>query len=127
MVSGEGGVCMPRLRFKNYRFSEKAFVYFIYLFLFVFGFICSFPFINILARSFSPEFYIQQGQVWFWPIRFTLNAYFKIFQAMGIISGFKNSIYVTGMPLFCTASTILSASAWGTRTSLAPWPISSGL
>jgi putative aldouronate transport system permease protein len=86
---------MPRLRFKNYRFSEKAFVYFIYLFLFVFGFICIFPFINILARSFSPEFYIQQGQVWFWPIRFTLNAYFKIFQAMGIISGFKNSIYVT--------------------------------
>jgi putative aldouronate transport system permease protein len=49
----------------------------------------------VFARSFSPEFYIQQGRVWLWPVRFTFDAYFKIFQAMGIISGFKNSIYVT--------------------------------
>ncbi len=65
-----------------------------HIFLLLFGVICIFPFINVLARSLSPEFYIQQGQVWLWPIRLTLNAYVKIFQAMGIVSGFKNSTFV---------------------------------
>ena len=65
-----------------------------HIFLILFGVICIFPFINVLARSLSPEFYIQQGQVWLWPIHPTLNAYVKIFQAMGIVSGFKNSTFL---------------------------------
>ncbi len=85
---------MPSLSFKSYRLSEKIFVYIIHFFLFIFAAICIFPFLNVLARSFSPEFYIQQGQVWLWPVRFTFNGYVKVFQAMGIISGFKNSIFV---------------------------------
>ncbi len=85
---------MRKLKFKNYRLSEKLFILFIHIFLLLFGVICIFPFINVLARSLSPEFYIQQGQVWLWPIRLTLNAYVKIFQAMGIVSGFKNSTFV---------------------------------
>jgi len=82
------------LRFKNYRLSEKIFVVFVYIFLFVFAAICIFPFLNVFARSFSPEFYIQQGQVWLWPVKFTINTYVKIFQARGIVSGFKNSFFV---------------------------------
>ena len=85
---------MPMLRFKNYRLSEKIFVVFVYIFLFVFAAICVFPFLNVFARSFSPEFYIQQGQVWLWPVKFTINTYVKIFQARGIVSGFKNSFFV---------------------------------
>lgn len=85
---------MPMLRFKNYRLSEKIFVVFVYIFLFVFAAICIFPFLNVFARSFSPEFYIQQGQVWLWPVKFTINTYVKIFQARGIVSGFKNSFFV---------------------------------
>ncbi len=85
---------MPTLRFKNYRISEKIFVVFVYIFLFVFAAICIFPFLNVFARSFSPEFYIQQGQVWLWPVKFTINTYVKIFQAQGIVSGFKNSFFV---------------------------------
>ena len=37
---------MPMLRFKNYRLSEKIFVVFVYIFLFVFAAICVFPFLN---------------------------------------------------------------------------------
>jgi putative aldouronate transport system permease protein len=85
---------MPMLKFKNYRISEKIFVVFVYVFLFVFAAICVFPFLNVFARSFSPEFYIQQGQVWLWPVKFTINTYVKIFQAQGIVSGFKNSFFV---------------------------------
>lgn len=85
---------MARLKFKNYLLSEKIFVVFIYFFLFFFAAICIFPFINVLARSFSPEFYIQQGQVWLWPVKVTINTYVKIFQAKGIVSGFKNSFFI---------------------------------
>ncbi len=85
---------MRKLKFKNYKLSEKLFIFFIYIFLLLFGVICIFPFFNVLAKSLSPEFYIQQGRVWLWPIRFTLNAYVKISQAMGIVSGFKNSSFV---------------------------------
>jgi putative aldouronate transport system permease protein len=85
---------MPMLRFKNYRLSEKIFVVFVYVFLFVFAVICVFPFLNVFARSFSPEFYIQQGQVWLWPVKVTINTYVKIFQAQGIVSGFRNSFFV---------------------------------
>lgn len=85
---------MARLKFKNYLLSEKIFVVFIYFFLFFFAAICIFPFINVLAKSFSPEFYIQQGQVWLWPVKVTINTYVKIFQAKGIVSGFKNSFFI---------------------------------
>jgi putative aldouronate transport system permease protein len=85
---------MANLRFSRYSIPEKTFIVFVYLFLFLFGFLCLFPFLNVLAKSLSPEFYIQQGQVWLWPLRFTLNGYVKIFQAMGIVSGFKNSAFV---------------------------------
>ncbi|HUV06828.1 MAG TPA: carbohydrate ABC transporter permease [Spirochaetia bacterium] len=85
---------MEKLKFRNYNLAEKAFIIFIYLFLIVFGGLCIFPFINVLAKSFSPEFYIQQGQVWLWPVRVTLNAYEKILEAKSILTGFKNSIFV---------------------------------
>ena len=85
---------MRKLKFKNYLVAEKIFIIFVHIFLFIFGVICIFPFMNVLARSFSPEFYIQQGQVWIWPIRFNFSAYIKIFEAMGIIAGFKNSAFV---------------------------------
>jgi len=85
---------VQKLRLKNYSFPEKLFIFFIHLFLFIFGVVCVFPFLNVLARSFSPEFYIQQGQVWIWPVKFTISAYAKILEAMGIISGFRNSTFV---------------------------------
>ncbi len=83
-----------QFKFSKYSTGEKAFVIFIYIFLFLFGFICIFPFLNVLARSFSPEFYIQQGMVWMWPVRWTINAYERVFQARQIINGFINSTFV---------------------------------
>ena len=83
-----------KIKFKNYTIPEKIFVIFIYVFLIFFGFVCFFPFLNVIARSFSPEFYIQQGKVIVFPVKWTLNAYVKVFQANQILIGFKNSIFV---------------------------------
>ncbi len=85
---------MARLTFRGYSIPEKGFVVFLYLFLTLFAGLCIFPFINVLAKSLSPEFYIQQGQVWLWPVRVTLNGYQKVFQARSIVAGFRNSIFV---------------------------------
>jgi putative aldouronate transport system permease protein len=85
---------MARLTFSGYSIPEKGFVIFLYLFLTLFAALCIFPFVNVLAKSLSPEFYIQQGQVWLWPVRVTLNGYQKVFQARSIVAGFRNSIFV---------------------------------
>ncbi|MDI9454617.1 MAG: carbohydrate ABC transporter permease [Spirochaetota bacterium] len=83
-----------KFTFKKYTLPEKVFVIFVYVFLFLFGLLCFFPFLTVLARSFSPEFYIQQGQVILFPVKWTLNAYQKVFQAKQIVTGFKNSLFV---------------------------------
>ena len=85
---------MARLRFAKYLVTEKAFIVLAYAFLVLFAAACAFPFLNVLAKSFSPEFFIQQGQVWLWPVKVTLNGYEKILQARGIILGFRNSLIV---------------------------------
>ena len=83
-----------KFKFKNYTIPEKIFVIFVYLFLIFFSFVCFFPFLHVLARSFSPEFFIQQGKVIVFPVKWTINAYQKVFQAKQIIIGFKNSLFV---------------------------------
>ncbi len=85
---------MARLKFAKYLLAEKAFIAVAYAFLAAFALACAFPFLNVLAKSFSPEFYIQQGQVWLWPVHVTLNGYEKILQAGGIITGFRNSLII---------------------------------
>jgi len=85
---------MARLRFRKYLVTEKAFVVVSHAFLVLFAAVCAFPFLNVLAKSFSPEFYIQQGQVWLWPVKVTLNGYEKILEAQGILLGFRNSLIV---------------------------------
>ncbi len=74
--------------------SERIFLVAAHAFLALFAAACLFPFLNVLAKSFSPEFFIQQGQVWLWPVRVTLNGYQKILQARGILLGLRNSVIV---------------------------------
>jgi putative aldouronate transport system permease protein len=85
---------MAHLEFRRYLPVEKLFVVGAYAFLTVFAGICAFPFLNVLAKSFSPEFFIQQGQVWLWPVKVTLNGYRKIFEARSILAGFRNSFFI---------------------------------
>jgi len=85
---------MARPGFRKYLPAEKLFVVLAYGFLAVFAAACPFPFLNVLAKSFSPEFYIQQGKVWLWPVHPTLNGYEKILEAQGILLGFRNSLIV---------------------------------
>lgn len=43
--------------------------------LFVLAFLCLFPFVHLLALSFSSVNAANMGSVWLWPVEFTTNAY----------------------------------------------------
>ncbi|MDR1538883.1 MAG: carbohydrate ABC transporter permease [Clostridiales bacterium] len=45
------------------------------IFLLMVAFICILPFINVLAISFSSKIAVTSGEVVFWPVGFTVNAY----------------------------------------------------
>ncbi|WP_054955642.1 carbohydrate ABC transporter permease [Paenibacillus dakarensis] len=58
--------------------------------------LCLYPFIYMLAVSFSGSGPISQGEVWLFPKEFNLDMYKYVFQDGRIMSGYKNTIiYVT--------------------------------
>ena len=70
--------------------SRKIFVIFNYTFLAILALICIFPFIHLLALSFSSDEFTMQGLVSVYPMGFTLDAYMilatkpEFFKAFGI-------------------------------------------
>lgn len=70
--------------------SRKIFVIFNYTFLAILALICIFPFIHLLALSFSSDEFTMQGKVSVYPMGFTLDAYMilatkpEFFKAFGI-------------------------------------------
>ena len=70
--------------------SRKIFVIFNYTFLAILALICIFPFIHLLALSFSSDEFTSKGLVSVYPIGFTLDAYMilatkpEFFKAFGI-------------------------------------------
>jgi putative aldouronate transport system permease protein len=68
---------------------------------------CLYPFLYMLAISFSGAAPISQGEVWLWPKEFNLDMYQYVFQDGRILEGYKNTLlYVilgTVCSLFVTA------------------------
>ncbi|MCI7268211.1 MAG: carbohydrate ABC transporter permease, partial [Mollicutes bacterium] len=70
--------------------SRKIFVIFNYTFLAILALICIFPFIHLLALSFSSDEFTSKGLVSVYPMGFTLDAYMilatkpEFFKAFGI-------------------------------------------
>jgi len=54
-----------------------------------------YPLIFVLSASFSNPLYVLKGEVLLWPKDFTLEAYQKVFENKGIISGFVNTFKYT--------------------------------
>lgn len=55
--------------------SRKIFNVLNITFLSIFAVLCALPFVNLLAVSLSSSSEVISGNVWFWPEKFTLNAY----------------------------------------------------
>ncbi len=94
--------------------SNRVFDLFIKFFLVIFSILCLFPFINILALSFSSNAAVLTGKVSIFPIGFNLDAYKTVFTNMAIVRSFVFTVYLT---ILYTAITI-------TVTVCAAYPLS---
>lgn len=74
-----------------YRFETLL----IYVGLTIFALIALAPFVNTIARSFSAEGPIVRGEVYIWPVNFTLDGYKRLIAGGAFWHSFSNSFYIT--------------------------------
>jgi putative aldouronate transport system permease protein len=79
----------------NRSFRERLELALIYLGLSLFALIAVLPFLHTIARSFSAEAPIARGEVYIWPIRFTLDAYQRLIHGGAFWRGYQNSFIIT--------------------------------
>jgi putative aldouronate transport system permease protein len=69
-----------------------------------------YPLIYVLSASVSNTKAVSAGEVWLWPVGFTLDAYKAIFDYDSIVSSFGNSVYYAVMgAVVATVLTLLAA------------------
>lgn len=89
--------------------SRKVFVVINYIFLTFIAFITLFPFIYIIAMSFSSYEAIARGSVFLIPVQFTLEGYQQVFTDGSIFPAYGNTLFYT--LIGATLSVILTMSA----------------
>jgi multiple sugar transport system permease protein/putative aldouronate transport system permease protein len=94
------------------RESRVDFIFTIFnnIFLFLIFLTVLYPLVYVFSASFSDPNAVSAGQVWLWPVKFTLKAYIRIFEFSRIWSGYANSIFYATVGTFVNvAMTILAA------------------
>ena len=76
-------------------FSDRVFMFFVYLFLAVFLIIVLYPLVYIVSASFSDPMAVTSGKVWLLPVDFSLRGYQVTFENPQIVTGYLNSLYYT--------------------------------
>jgi putative aldouronate transport system permease protein len=92
--------------------GERVFYCFNYVFLSLIALSCLYPFLYIIATSFSSSRAVSSGEVFVWPVEFNLEAYKQLLLDGQIFISMKNTVVLTvaGTAL-CMLSTIFSAYA----------------
>jgi multiple sugar transport system permease protein/putative aldouronate transport system permease protein len=107
MINGKQGF---QSTIRKLMFGDAAFHTFCLVFLFISGIIVLYPLIYTVACSFSETSAIIRGDVFLWPVNFTLNAYRIVFNYNLLRNGFLNSLlYVAGGTTVAVSLLLLSA------------------
>jgi len=85
-------------------FGDRVFLTFVYIFLAIALLIVLYPILYVLSASFSSPSAVTSGQVWLFPVDFTLHGYQVMLGDPQIITGYANSLYYT---LFGTLISVL--------------------
>ncbi|WP_456276477.1 carbohydrate ABC transporter permease [Bacillus sp. AK128] len=80
---------------KNVSLSSRIFDLFNILFLALLGLSMLLPLISVMAKSFSSSEAISKGEVFFWPVEFTLINYEYVFHDASIWRAFFISVLIT--------------------------------
>lgn len=87
-----------KTKFKR-RLGDKL-VYSFTSFMLVFVIIAvGYPVLYVISSSFSGSAAVNAGQVFLWPVQFTLENYKFVMQYQAVWLGFKNTLFVTGISL----------------------------
>lgn len=90
--------------------GEKIFTIFNYTFFVLYGIATLFPFLNLIAKSFSGESAVISGKVTIWPVDFQTGTYQYVLGNKLFINSFKVTIFITVVGSFmCLFMTALSA------------------
>lgn len=76
-------------------FSDRVFMFLVYLFLGIFLLIVLYPVVYIVSASFSDPNAVTAGKVWLYPVDFSLRGYQVTFQNPQIVTGYLNSLFYT--------------------------------
>lgn len=82
-------------KFRHYAIEDKIFYVFSYLLVTVVFLIVLYPFIYVLAASFSDGQAISSGKVLLLPVEFTVNGYKVVFNNSDVLMSFMNSVLYT--------------------------------
>jgi putative aldouronate transport system permease protein len=96
--------------------GEKMFYACNYIFLTLVGLLCLYPFLYIIATSFSSNRAINSGEVFLWPVEPNLEAYRQILRDGQIFISMRNTVLLTVVGTgLCMVSTTLCAYALSKR------------
>ena len=91
-------------------FGERIFYKFNYTIIAISAFLCLYPFLYIVATSLSSNRAVNSGEVFLWPVEFTVEAYRQLLQHGQIFHAMRNSVVLAGFgTLFNMLLTILCA------------------
>ena len=79
----------------KYSISERIFIWINTILLVIFAFICLFPFLHVVAKSFSSNEAITSGSVYMFPEGFQIQSYLRIFKTSQMITSMKFTILLT--------------------------------
>jgi putative aldouronate transport system permease protein len=100
---------------QSQKISEgKAFDIWVYIISAIILVLVLYPLIFVVSASFSNPAKVMSGEMWLWPVDFTLDAYVEIFKNSEIWNGYKNTI------IYTTVGTIVNILL----TTLAAYPLS---
>lgn len=80
---------------KRETLGAKVFTVINYMILIFCGVITLFPFLNVIATSFSSSRAIISNEVFLWPVEFTTEAYSRLVEDGQLLRGLKNTVLIT--------------------------------
>ncbi|KAB8130770.1 carbohydrate ABC transporter permease [Gracilibacillus oryzae] len=91
-------------------FGDRIFLIIIYAFLSLGLIVILYPLIYIVSASFSSPEAVTSGQVWLWPVDFSLAGYTEVLTNSDVLRGFRNSIlYTIGYTVLAVVLTVIFA------------------
>jgi len=83
------------INYINESFTDRVFMFFVYLFLAIFLLVILYPLVYIVSASLSDPVAVTAGKVWLFPVDLSLRGYQVTFQNPQIITGYFNSLFYT--------------------------------